>query len=706
MARVQRFDRNVLANEVQPAMIGLAGSTAGAVASVADTTANVLGTIAQAEKQVQEQTWLTEATVKLQTQMIDAQEAMQKDFSETPDGYSKKATEAYKKSVQGLMQGAPSRGAKLAFNKITGSMQADMYGKWRSWESNRKIEIYASSLDNSLQQLGTLAYRQADPGELANLQNQVEMAMVGADGLLAPDVIGKTKQKAMESVAQNLWMGVNERNPYNARKLLDSKQLDSMLPPEKLAGLREKSQNEIERREREARQEAALRRAEQRDVLADVEAAMRAGQLDDVPEGALDVFEGKERERWTERLQSARQFGKDAQTFMFAGEDEVQELLAQRTTALTEGGVEGFREEARDIGSLRQIFAQREAAMKEDAAAYAAQSPAMRERFAALQEAQQAQDPELVAKANQDYLTALAAEQKRLGVPAEQMRYVPKAQAQQLVNQYMQLPDIRQKEEYLGRLEQQYGRFWPSVAYHMRQEGMPAGFSLVGELGTSTPQGRALLSASTELPEIKKVLGEQFTGIVKKSNTAVKDLTDALSAQPGGLSYAAEIQSAVGLIASKMVASGGEDIDNATTKAAKAFKDKFAKIGDTYVIPKQIKSGYVDATRVEKRLNEIRKNINLNDVDRPINGSGFSAETDFDYSQNRLRANSYFVNNGTEDMDGFYLMWETGDVVTKNGKPLQWKIEDLQAIKTQREKEDPVLRTIKDAIMPVHTRLE
>lgn len=685
MAKVQPYDRNVLTDMVQPASIGLAGTTARAVGEVAGVAADVSFKIAKDEQVAKENAWLTSATVEAQKRLLDKQDALQQQFGENPEGYSKAMEDAFGKEIQGLADTAPTTNASRAWNQTSGSLLMQNMGRWSSWEKERKVENYTVGLDDSLQKLATVAYRSRDPNAWENFQGQVDSAMEGAKLLLDPKTIAAAKEGAMSTIAKSWWDGIYEQSPTRAKMIAESGKLDSALPPEKISAMVDKANNEIQKRQREVEQRNTLARIEARGQAGDIEAALRSGVDVDVPDGLLATMKPEERDQWTSRLTEAQQFGQDVQAVSYASPEEVNTLITARQEKMTSGDVEGFKTQSRDLSSLSQIMGQRNAAIAKDPAGYAANSPSIgsaKQDFAQVL-ATQGQDRKAVADAQDKYLSSLVSEQRRLGVPDNMIRYVPKGEAQSMVNQFYSTPDFRERQGLLKNWEENYGRYWPSIAHSLKEEGMPSGFMAVTKMGSGDPMGAQALMALGDAANIKKSVGS-MESIAKKVNINMAGVAASYANQPNGLTAYQDLKDGATLLAAKLV-SQGEDPDNAAVKAAGAITKNF-DLQSTYRIPRAspFTGQTLDTRQIKNNLETVRTEMKLSDVDLPENDEGLrdaQAKSAIEY---KLKQQTFWINanaNGRED-GGYTLMWKSGLPVTKGGRPIVWNIDDVAKVKS------------------------
>jgi hypothetical protein len=453
--------------------------------------------------------------------------------------------------------------------------------------------------------------------------------------------------------------GQIDRDPAMALQWLDSGRFDKGLSPNDKISLRNASETAIKHRENEAKQAAALARAEMRAELSDTVAALRSGRRVQYDADRIMATMGEQAgQAAVAELHQAEKFGADAVAVQWASPDELQAMLASRQavqvgkahpvtgrpiirnddgTISTEesitvtderlnsgkptnipsiwGGrrppaelddaarenwaveqalksgqtfeafgsidaavkaaeartaklgetandIRGWEDRQQELNALSGLVARRAQALDADPAAYVAQAPAVRDRW----QAYEAAEPEEKAASFAAYVTASMAEQERLGVPAAQVRVLPKERAA------LQVAELSRAkpEDAADMLSQQaalYGRHWPAAYRDMVKAGMPREYQVLAT--TTDAAGRAALAAalSQDKDALRQAAGADAKEIDQTVTGALAPLYRSLSAAPDGQDIAAGYEKAARLLAYRYAAQG-MDAGEAATKAA------------------------------------------------------------------------------------------------------------------------------------------
>lgn len=138
-------------------------------------------------------------------------------------------------------------------------------------------------------------------------------------------------QSARATLAKAAVAGQIDRDPATALQWLDGGRFDKALSPDDKVRLRNGGEAALRQREGEARQAAALARAEMRADIADMQTALRSGRMVDYdPPRIMAVMGEKDGRAALDALAQAGRYGADAAAIRYASPDEIAGMMAQR----------------------------------------------------------------------------------------------------------------------------------------------------------------------------------------------------------------------------------------------------------------------------------------------------------------------------------------------------------------------------------------
>lgn len=220
-------------------MINYAGMEARAIEDVAGQAAK----ISQHIEQSNEASAVNSALIQRQKDDIDTQEKMRKQYASNPLGFSKNMEPIYKKRDDDIAATLPSERAREAYRASASKLNLKNYENDLQWENTRSTEMLANKADNSIKDLEIMAYRGASLEDL-NKNRQATAMTLGS--VLAPDQIVKFDEKAEQRIVTSYLDGVIDRDPNQAKQLLDSKDFDNALGADKLKTFYDKTTRSIE----------------------------------------------------------------------------------------------------------------------------------------------------------------------------------------------------------------------------------------------------------------------------------------------------------------------------------------------------------------------------------------------------------------------------------------------------------------------------
>lgn len=259
--RIDRYTRGVIRpratpRQFDPSAIQDARTGFQGVAAIAGAGAD----LAERYKQASDTTWVNENYIESKKRKVELSDKMRKERESSPDGFADDFQSELKKIDDEFAASAPSAAAKRQYMKEVQRDNAAIFGKDTDWTRRRQVEMFGASVEKSAQDLQIMALRAGRAGgNIDQLLKDADAATVAGATFLAPEAAAQVNDKMRSGIAKSYFDGVVDRNPYLAKKLLDSKKFDDELGADRLASLYGKAENEIKRveSERASAQEAA-----------------------------------------------------------------------------------------------------------------------------------------------------------------------------------------------------------------------------------------------------------------------------------------------------------------------------------------------------------------------------------------------------------------------------------------------------------------
>ena len=229
------------------------------------------------------------ARADVQKQVQTARDGAAADGAGHVDGLLAFADQRTGKVLDGITNSRARAWAERQFIALRGDVDVRESGWAAAMRAGKVAGDYGEARDLRANSLFTMPDR-------ADLDRAVTEHDEIVDGLALPaDVKAKLKTENRHQFSESYARGLAERDPYALRKQIDDGNLNGLLAPDALAGLRNRADSEIRGREAAARQEAAQQRAEAaaaererkaaarehaaavKDVARDVQAGLAAG---------------------------------------------------------------------------------------------------------------------------------------------------------------------------------------------------------------------------------------------------------------------------------------------------------------------------------------------------------------------------------------------------------------------------------------------
>lgn len=498
---------------------------------------------------------------------------------------------------------------------------------------------------------------------------------------LPPAKMSKIAQSARATLAKAAVSGQIDKDPATALQWLDGGRFDKALSPDDKVRLRNAGEAAQRTREGEARQQAALNRAEMRADIADMQTALRAGRrVDYDADRIIAVMGEKDGRAAMDALADAGRYGADAAAIRYASPEEIGAIMSQRQERQQANDVRGFADRQQELAALSRMVAERNRDLAEDPAAYVAASPVVGKRWQDYQNAA----PEQKATSFGAYVTATLAEQERLGVPAPLRRVLPKEQA---AVQVAALATAK-PEDAADAMAQQaglYGRHWPAAYRDLVKAGLRREYQVLAT--TEDPVGRANLAAalSQDKDALRQAVGDDAKEIDQTVAGAMVPMYRSLSAAPDGQDIAASYERSARLLAYRYAAGGmdaGEAASRAVSDVAMGRWD-FVESGDAGQAMARAPKGMGGAAQQWGGI--VLTRLTAADIADPGDPRGVATGRDAAGRQEialaSARRGAWLTN---EDGTGWFRVHEDGGpVMLSNGKRLEFRFDQMEADKIE-----------------------
>lgn len=221
-------------------------------------------------------TWVNQATIQFKKDMADATDQLREARAGNPEGFAQQFDADMLKKQEDFLKAAPTADAQRAARDTIARMREAQYEENLGWSRQRKVELYAGSLETSQDNLTGLAVRAAQHGQPIDdlLNNADASALAGATIVSGPEKVDKIRHTMREGIINAYMTALTEQNPYAAKKLLDSGKYDKELGGSGINTFQNHIDDEIKKRENEAKAKLRIGLA---DDVANVEQSGRLG---------------------------------------------------------------------------------------------------------------------------------------------------------------------------------------------------------------------------------------------------------------------------------------------------------------------------------------------------------------------------------------------------------------------------------------------
>lgn len=576
---------------------------------------------------------------------------------------------------------APNDESRNYLRERLTAMKSDIVGRGMQFEAR-------SRLDDRVEKIGKGIDQSRIAVDLDPSQHQSALAenLATLDQL---DIPAPAKVKLREDAIQKIsFAAVAARMKSNPNDVLS--QLSSedgggavdvrLLNADNRIQLRNAAEAELKRREAEAKQAAAISRAEMGFRLQDASAAYMQGmQFDNPPSaGELRAAYGPERgQRAFDALSQAQQYGVGVKEYATLPISERGEWLQKRAPGVDGVASEGYAQESQLFGKMVSDVQNINKQLVEDGAGYAIKYAP--EVNTAWQGVMNAADPASAPAAYQAYAEAVKGEQARLGL--KQFNVIPQSYAASMAATFKDPANAGPKQiQLIEEMKTNWGQHFPDVFKQIAGQ-LPDSVKIIGS-GVDRDTATLLSGISqVKTAELKKPLQASDVSAMELTlKSALDPFAKTFASQAGGQSTYGSIYNEAYRGALAQMAQGvspSEAAENMSKRLSANYQ-----IDGTLRVPNQY-----DIDTVQEGIQSIVGGLKSSDIALG-EIQGVSGEFTDERTQKLLSSATVIAN---KDETGVYLMHNGAAILGKNGQPLQFTFEELVgagAIKPKGKKTD------------------
>jgi hypothetical protein len=251
MPRIPEYTQNIIRQRAVPNTVNFqaiedAGATMRGVAKITDAGAQLAIKI----KEANDVTAVNDAVIAKQESDLEWLEEIKKQRQDNPFGFAKDIKPEFKKRDEEIIKNLPSSAAKRAFRDTSARLNLQNYQSAFNWENTRSTQIFASRIQNSIENNNLLMLRAGKEGkDPEQYLKNVDAATVAAGGVFAADKLADINQAGRGEGLKYYLQGMVDTNPQKVKEILDSKKYDDALGAEGVMSMYNKADAEIERQQ-------------------------------------------------------------------------------------------------------------------------------------------------------------------------------------------------------------------------------------------------------------------------------------------------------------------------------------------------------------------------------------------------------------------------------------------------------------------------
>lgn len=576
---------------------------------------------------------------------------------------------------------APNDESRNYLRERLSAMKSDIVGRGMQFEAR-------SRLDDRVDKIGKGIDQSRIAVDLDPSQHQSALAenLATLDQL---DIPAPAKAKLRDDAIQKIsFAAVAARMKSNPNGVLSQLRSEDgggavdvrLLNADNRIQLRNAAEAELKRREAEAKQAAAISRAEMGFRLQDANAAYMQGmQFDNPPSaGELRAAYGPERgQRAFDALSQAQQYGVGVKEYATLPISERGPWLQKHAPGIDGVASEGYAQQSQLFGKLVTDAQNINKQLVEDGAGYAIKyAPEVNNAW---QGVMNAADPQSAPAAYQAYAEAVKGEQARLGL--KQFKVIPESYAASMAATFKDPANAGPKQIHLiEEMKTNWGQHFPDVFKQIAGD-LPDSVKIIGS-GVDRDTATLLSGISqVKTPELKKPLQSSDVNAMELTlKSTLEPFARTFASQAGGQSTYGSIYNEAYRGALAQMAQGvspGDAAENMSKRLSANYQ-----IDGTLRVPNQY-----DIDTVQEGIQSVVSGLKASDIALG-EIQGVSGEFTDERTQKLLSSATVIAN---KDETGVYLMHNGAAILGKNGLPLQFTFEELigaGAIKPKGKKTD------------------
>lgn len=581
--------------------------------------------------------------------------------------YTGNLTKDFDSYADNLLISAPNDEARNYLRERLTAMKTDIVGRGMQFEARSRLNDRVDKIGKGIDQSRIAV--DLDPGQY---QQAIAENLATLDQLDIPEQSKvKLRDKAIQEISYAAVASRLRSQPSQVLSQLRSENGGgasdvAMLNADNRIQLRNAAEAEIKRREAEARQAAAISRAEIGFRVQDATAAYMQGlQFNNPPSaGELRAAYGPERgQRIFEGLTQAQQYGIGVKEYATLPVDERAAWLNSKAPAVDGVAGEGFAQSSQLFGKMISDVQALDKQLVQDGAGYAIKYAP--EVNAAWQGVMNATDVDSAPAAYQAYAEAVKGEQARLGV--RQATVLPASYAAHIAAAFKDPANAGPKQiQLIEEMKTNWGQHFPDVFKQVAGQ-LPDSVKIIGS-GVDRDTATLLSGiAQVKTEELKRPLPSSDVTLMKNSlQEALSPFGKTFSSQAGGQSTYGSIYNEAYRGALAQMAQGKSATDAAEDMAARMTANY--QIDGSLRVPNQY-----DIDSVQEGVQAVVSSINASDLSLS-EVQGVSGDFTDERAQAILQSATVIAN---KDETGVYLMHNGAAILGKDGRPLEYTFEQL-----------------------------
>lgn len=589
----------------------------------------------------------SQADIDLQAAWSDFQNNYKEGDKDLPEKFFSYYKDYTKSSLEGLKT---QQGKDLLANRLE-----DMRANWGSraiqWQAQENARSQIAGLDTVAEN-----YKKAVIQNPAMAQQYAAQYKADVDNMqIAPEYKREAIQKTVEGIAFTAEQAIADKNPgasfkQGARWSFDALDADKQLKLMDFAAQRQRQYAA------EARQSIAL-------SLNDVQAQLMDGiEPTSAPTNGqiIGAFGADKAAPIIQRLNNARQYGQDVKSFAMMPNEEIMQVVNERTPTATQGYAEASKIQDNRIRAAQQTIVQRNKAPADFLLRHSPDVAQSYNQFARYMSDPNA-TPEQKTQAAQIYATKSLAQQNELGVLKPQI--LPEAYEQDIVAGFYQQPNGGENAATMVEQNQQvWGAYWPKIMEQMGTK-LPKEAQVIASGVPKDLSERLASTATIKDEDLYKTLQKgQKSEIQQSVSDALQPFSQSLQGQAGGQqTYNTFYDTAVRATASYVL--GGMDPKKAAQKVADGMVNQKYEFFETYRVPKAI-----NTAAVRRGAETSLRDIKADDLVALPGIPGIPEDVNRQQLQEAVRTSGQWVPNSDET--GLSLTVNGYRVLDKDRKPI------------------------------------